>query len=270
MIATTLNVRDYAPAVGAVIEGIDLARPLDEETAARLRRTLWERGVVFFPGQRITGTEFIAFGRHFGELTGSNHGAELGEVRAPEEGEENVGGRWHSDQSFREHPDIGTMLVARTVPRSGGDTMWAGLGAAFEALPEEKKQFLRGLRAVYSKVDYDKRAAQRLGGVDANKANGSEVIHPLVGRLPETGREVLYADPKYTARIVGQTREESAPLLHELFEHVTRPEFTLRFHWHVGTVAVWDNRQCLHWAINDYQGQERVMHRLAFQGPFLQ
>jgi taurine dioxygenase len=270
MIATRLNVRDFAPALGAVIEGLDLARPLDEETAGLLRRTLWERGVIFFRGQRITGAEFVAFGRHFGELTGSRFGAELGEVRAPEEGMENVGGRWHSDQSFREEPDIGTVLVARTIPPYGGDTMWAGLGAAFDALPEAKKQELRGLRAVFSKFDYDKPAAQRLGGVDANKANGSEVIHPLVGRLPETGREILFADPKYTVRIDGRTRAESEPLLRELFAHVTKPEFTLRFPWAVGSVAVWDNRQCLHWALNDYDGQERVMQRLAFQGPFLQ
>jgi taurine dioxygenase len=253
-----------------VIEGIDLRVPLDEETAAEIRRALYARGVLFFPGQRITGTQFIAFGRHFGELTGSNLGAELGEVRAPEDDGENVGGRWHSDQSFKEQPDIGSVLIARKVPEHGGDTMWAGLGAAFEALPEEKKQSLRGLQAVYSKFDYDKRAAQRLGAADPAKANGSEVIHPLVGRLPETGREILFADPKYTVRIVGRTREESEPLLRELFEHVTKPEFTLRFHWDVGSVAVWDNRQCLHWAIYDYKGQERVMHRLSFQGPFLQ
>jgi len=270
MLATALSIRDYAPALGSVIEGVDLSRPLDDETVATIRRTFYERGVLFFPGQRITGPQFIAFGRHFGNLSGSQLGAELGEIRAPEEGGENVGGRWHSDQAFREKPEIGTMLVARTIPPYGGDTMWAGLGAAFDALSEEMKQTVRGLRAVYSKTDYHKAAARRVGEVNAEKANGSEVIHPLVGRLPETGREILYADPKYTARIVGQTRAESEPLLRELFEHVTKPEFTLRFQWAVGTVAVWDNRQCLHLALNDYDGQERVMHRLTFDGPFLQ
>ena len=270
MLATTLRIRDYSPAVGSVVEGIDLRTPVDEETATELRQALHARGVLFFRGQRITGPQFIAFGRHFGPLVGSNLGAELGEIRAPEDDGENVGGRWHSDQSFKEQPDIGTLLVARKVPEHGGDTMWAGLGAAFDALPEEKKQYLRGLRAVYSKFDWNKAAAQRLGEVNRDKLNGMEVIHPLVGRLPETGREILYADPKYTVRIVGKTREESEPLLRELFEHVTKPEFTLRFHWDVGSIAVWDSRQCLHWAIYDYKGQERVMHRLAFQGPFLQ
>jgi taurine dioxygenase len=270
VLATALRIRDYTPAIGAVIEGIDLGRPVDEETLAQIRRTFYERGVVFFPGQRITGTQFIAFGRRFGVLSGSNVGAELAEVRGPEEGGENIGGRWHSDQSFLDKPDVGSLLVARVVPRSGGDTMWAGLGAAFDALSEEMKESLRGLRAVYSKVDYHKAAARRIGAIDANKANGSEVTHSLVGRLPETGREILYADPKYTVRIVGKTRAESEPLLRELFEHVTKPEFTLRFHWDVGSVAMWDNRQCLHLALNDYQGQERVMHRLSFHGPFLQ
>jgi taurine dioxygenase len=270
MLTSTLRIRDYVPAVGSVVEGIDLRVPLDEVTAAQIRQALYARGVLFFPGQRITGPQFIAFGRHFGPLVGSAIGAELGEIRAPEDDGENVGGRWHTDQSFKEHPDIGTLLVARTVPEHGGDTMWAGLGAAFDALPQEKKQSLRGLRAVYSKFDWNKRAAQRLGEVNRENLNGLEVVHPLVGRLPETGREILYADPKYTVRIDGRTREESEPLLRELFAHVTKPEFTLRFRWDVGSVAVWDNRQCLHWAIYDYKGQQRVMHRLAFQGPFLQ
>lgn len=269
MLATALSIRNYEPALGSVVEGVDLGRPLDEEAVEQIRRTLYERGVVFFRGQRITGPALIAFGRHFGVLSGSNHGAELGEIRAPEDGGENVGGRWHTDQAFMEKPDIGAVLVARTVPKSGGDTMWAGLGAAFEALSEGMKETLRGLQGVFSKVDYHKAAAQRVGAVDASKANGTEVIHPLVGRLPETGREILFADPKYTARIVGWTREESEPLLRFLFAHVTKPEFTLRFRWEVGSVALWDTRQTLHLALNDYRGQERVMHRLSIQGPFL-
>jgi taurine dioxygenase len=264
-----LRVRDYTPALGAVIEGIDLGRPVDDEAVAHISRTLYERGVVFFPGQRITGTQFIAFGRRFGALSGSQLGAELGEIRGPEPGGENVGGRWHTDQCFLEKPDVGALLLARTVPVSGGDTMWAGLGAAFEALSEGMKDSLRGLRAVYSKVDYHKAAARRLGAVDPDKGNGSEVIHPLVGRVPETGREILFADPKYTTRIVGWTREESEPLLRFLFAHVTKPEFTLRFHWDAGSLAMWDNRQTLHLALNDYNGQPRVMHRLSFAGPFL-
>lgn len=270
MLVTTLRIRDYAPAVGSVVEGIDLRAPLDEETAGEIRQALYARGVLFFPGQRITGPQFIAFGRHFGVLTGSNLGAELGEIRAPEDDGENVGGRWHSDQSFKEQPDIGTLLVARKVPERGGDTMWAGLGAAFDALSDGMKDTLRGLRAVYSKVDYHKASARRLGATDATKANGTEVIHSLVGRVPETGREILFADPKYTTRIVGWTRSESEGLLRYLFEHVTKPEFTLRFRWEVGSLALWDNRQLLHLALNDYHGQLRVMHRLSFQGPFLQ
>jgi taurine dioxygenase len=147
--------------------------------------------------------------------------------------------------------------------------MWAGLGAAFEALSEGMKQSLRGLHAVYSKVDYHKAAARRIGAV-GGRANGSEVIHPLVGRLPETGREILFADPKYTVRIDGWTQAESEGLLRYLFAHVTKPEFTLRFRWDVGSIALWDIRQTLHLALNDYHGQKRVMHRLSFQGPFLQ
>ena len=269
-LATALRIRDYTPALGAAIDDIDLGQPLDEETAGQLRRVLFERGVVFFRGQRITGPQFIAFGRHFGVLSGSNHGAELGEIRGPEPGAENVGGRWHTDQCFMEVPDIGAVLLARTVPDYGGDTMWAGLGAAFDALSEGLKQTLRPLRAIYRKVDYHKAAARRLGAVDADKANGSEVAHSLVGRVPETGREILFADPKYTAGIVGWTEDESNGLLQYLFEHVTKPEFTLRFRWEAGSLALWDTRQTLHLALNDYQGRERVMHRLSFQGPFLQ
>jgi taurine dioxygenase len=166
-----------------------------------------------------------------------------------------------------DEPEPGSLLVARKLPPCGGDTQWAGLGAAFDALSEGMKATLRPLRAVYRKVDYHGPAGRRIGAIDPSKANGTEVTHPLVGRLPETGREILYADPKYTKRIVGWTEAESEPLLHYLFEHVIKPEFTLRFHWEVGSVALWDNRQCLHFALNDYHGAERVMHRLSFKGP---
>lgn len=270
MLATALRIRDYEPAFGAIVEDIDLARPLDEDSVAQIKRAMYERGIVFFRNQRITGTQFIAFGRHFGYLSGANHGAELAELRKAEDETENVGSRWHSDQAFLDHPDIGALLLARVVPAYGGDTMWSGLGAAFDGLSDGLKDTLRPLRAVYSKVDYHKAAARRLGAVDASKANGTEVIHPLVGRVPETGREILFADPKYTARIVGWTRTESEALLKYLFEHVTKPEFTLRFRWDVGSLALWDNRQLLHLALNDYHGHLRVMHRLSFQGPFLQ
>jgi taurine dioxygenase len=276
MLATKLNVIPATTALGAEIAGLDISRPLDDETFAQIWKTFNERGVLFFRNQRLDGHQFLAFARRFGTLTGSTlaeeqmGGSPLGEIRKNEEDSTNIGGRWHTDGSFRSDPDMGAMLVARTVPSAGGDTMWAGLGAAFDALSDGLKATLRGLRGVFRKDESDRDAHGRMGWPDADKDAGWQAVHPIVGRHPETDREILYCDPKYTVRFDGWSRDESLPLLRFLAGHITQPEFTCRFRWEVGSVAVWDNRQCLHLAVNDYHGQQRVMHRVVIEGPFLQ
>lgn len=279
MITSPLTVKPFTTALGAEIAGVDLSRPLDDETFAFIRTAYAERGMIYFRGQQLDDEQFQAFGHRFGSLTQSKlyphrvRGLDDLQVILKEEGAAtNNGGEWHTDQSFRRLPIMGTGLVARKVPASGGDTMWISMAAAFDALSDGLKQTLRGLRAFHTN-DTEK---QKLRRAELNRGKSpdemivaDEAIHPVVGVHPETGREVLYVNPHYTRRIDGWTEAESRPLLQMLFAHAQKPEFACRLRWEVGTVAVWDNRQTWHYAVNDYPGGERVMHRFMVEGPFL-
>jgi taurine dioxygenase len=279
VLASSLSIKPVTTAVGAEISGVDLSRPLDDDTYALIRRTYNERGLVFFRDQHLSDAQFEAFGKRFGSLTQSKlyphrvAGFDDLQVILKEEGAEtNNGGTWHADQSFRSEPIMGTGLVARKVPRSGGDTAFANMSAAYDALSDGLKETLSRLRA-YHTNDTEKQAARRAelnaGKPPDQHVRPEEAIHPVVGRHPETGRPVLYVNPHYTRRIDGWTNAESEPLLRYLFAHAERPEFGCRVHYDVGTVVFWDNRTVLHYAVNDYPGGERVLHRFMVQGPFL-
>jgi taurine dioxygenase len=281
VLTSDLTIKPLSTAVGSEIHGIDISRPVDDATIALIRKTFNERGVIFFRDQHVDSDQFIAFARRFGELTSSKFNpkvdgyTELAEVRKEEQDTANIGGGWHTDQSFRDVPVMGTMLIARTLPSVGGDTMWLNMSVAYEALSDGLKETLSGLRAVHSNAHvFGVKAApaersKRNNMVNLNTAN-DEATHPVVGRHPETGRQVLYVNQTYTLRFAGWTEKESEPLLRFLYAHVARPEYTCRFHWEEGSVAFWDNRTCLHYALNDYHGEQRLMHRLMVAGPPLQ
>jgi taurine dioxygenase len=272
MLTSPITVKPLTTAIGAEIFGVDIGRPLDDETYALIRRTFNERGVVFFRDQHADEERFAAFGRRFGPLTISKvaHPLEgspdLGLIYKREGAARNYGSQWHTDQAPRAVPVMGSMLIARRVPSAGGDTLFVNMAAAFDALSEGLKQALRGLRALHSSANAGGHAKRRL---ELNIAAPDEAIHPVVGRHPETGREVLFVNPHYTVRFDGWTAAESEPLLNAVYAHALRPEFQCRFRWEVGSVAFWDNRQCWHYAVDDYPGGERLHHRLMVDGPFL-
>jgi taurine dioxygenase len=277
VLTSPLTIHPVTSAIGAEILGVDLSRPLDDETYALIRRTYNERGVVFFREQELDPQAFLAFGARFGTPTQSKlypHKVagfeDLQTILKAEGAERNNGGSWHTDQSFRPQPIMGTGLVARKVPSAGGDTMFVSTAAAFDALSDALKQTLRGLRAVHSNAHLEVQTKRRAELEATGRAVApEEAVHPVVGRHPESGREVLYVNPFYTVRFAGWTQAESRPLLETLFAHALRPEFQCRFRWRVGSVAFWDNRQTWHYAVNDYPGGERVMHRFMVDGPFL-
>jgi len=162
---------------------------------------------------------------------------------------------------------IGATLLARELPPVGGDTLFANMYLAYEALSDGLRRVLEGLRAVNSsaKADVTKTREDRLAEGGARLAPGTalEAVHPVVRTHPETGRKLLYVNGGHTVRFEGMTEEESAPLLNYLFAHLCRPEFTCRLRWEVGTLALWDNRCTQHNPINDYHGHRRVMHRIS-------
>ena len=180
----------------------------------------------------------------------------------------NFGGIWHSDTVYLEQPPMATMLLARELPPYGGDTMFASMYAAYDALSPELQRVLGGLRAVNSSalaaVSKTREDRIRDGGGDDTTEYLAE--HPVIRTHPETGRKAIYVNVAHTARFAGMTEEESRPLLQYLFEHSVRPEFTCRFRWQVGSIALWDNRGAMHNPINDYHGYTRRMHRITLAG----
>jgi len=270
-----LTVRRVAGALGAEVLGVDLGQPLSPETAARLRAAWLEHQVLFFRDQPLTPAQYMALARAFGTpveypfVQGIEGYPEIIEVKKLEHETANFGGIWHSDTTYLERPPMASMLLAREVPPQGGDTLFASMTAAYDALSPGLQRLLEGLRAVNAsaKADVTRTREDRIrtdGRADAKKEYVAE--HPVVRTHPETGRKALYVNVAHTVRFAGMTEAESAPLLDTLFEHQVRPEFTCRFVWRPGSIAFWDNRCTQHNPINDYHGYRRVMHRITLAG----
>jgi taurine dioxygenase len=271
----SIEVRRVAGALGAEISGVDLARPLDDVTVAEIRSAWLEHLVVFFRGQQLTPAQFMAFARRLGEpveypfVKGIEGFPEIIEVKKLEHERTNFGGIWHSDTAYLEMPPMASMLLAREVPPVGGDTEFANQYAAYEALSPTLRGVLDGLAAVNSsaKADVTRTREDRVrtdGRGDAREQY--EAAHPVVRTHPETGRKALYVNVAHTVRFAGMTTEESAPLLEFLFRHQVKAEFTCRFGWAPGSLALWDNRCTQHNPVNDYHGFRRVMLRITLAG----
>jgi taurine dioxygenase len=271
----TLDIRPIAGALGAEIHGIDLDIGLDAQAIAAIRQALLDHLVIFFREQRLPPDGFLAFARRFGQpveypfVKGIEGYPEIIAVTKREDERVNFGGIWHSDTTYLAEPPMGTMLIARAVPRYGGDTLFANMYLAYETLSDGMKRLLDGLKAVNSsaKADTARTREDRVrSDPTARSAEAFLTEHPVVRTHPETGRKALYVNIAHTVRFVGMTEEESAPLLGYLFQHQIRPEFTCRFAWRPGSLAFWDNRATQHNPINDYHGHRRVMHRITLAG----
>ena len=271
---TALEVVPVTGALGAEIHGVDLSSRLSDATVAEIRRAWLDHLVVFFRDQALEPAELLAFARRIGEpveypfVRGIDGYPEIITVAKLLHETVNFGGIWHSDTTYLPRPPMATMLVARQVPPVGGDTLFANMYAAYESLSPAVQGSLAGLRAVNSSAlaDVSKTREDRIRERGSHDTDVYEAEHPVVRTHPETGRKVLYVNPAHTARFVGRTEEESAPLLQELFAHSTRPELTCRFHWDVGSVALWDNRCTWHNPMNDYHGHRRILLRVTLAG----
>ncbi len=278
---SAIEVRPIAGALGAEISGIDLASDLNDGVFEHVHGAFLKHNVIFFRGQKLTPAQQVAFARRFGEIhlhpfvQGLDEQPEIIELIKREDEKRNFGGTWHTDQAFSPKPVLGTILYARETPPYGGDTLFANLYLAYEELSEGMKRMIADLRT-HNVGDRGKRAGgpsraerskgettMRIREPDPNEP--TEAVHPLVRTYPETGRKALYLS-SHTIRFEDMTEEESAPLLAWLRQHITRPEFTCRFRWEPGSLAVWDNRCTQHKALNDYAGFRRVMHRITVKG----
>lgn len=275
-----IDVRPLAGHLGAEVDGIDLAKPLEDEALAALRTVLWDYGVVVARGQRLGHAEHLALARRFGEpeihpiAIGMDEYPEVLRVHKPAGERACFGTGWHTDNTFFERPSMVTLLYGVTIPTHGGDTLFTSTVKAVEALSEPMRAFLGGLSAVHSaSFAYDPATtgeAKYKGEAAINyrysEAIHEEVVHPVIRTIPETGRKSLFVNPMFTRRIEGLEVGESRALLDFLYAHTAKPDFTCRVRWEPGTLVMWDNRVTQHYAMDDYQQFERLMFRVTVQG----
>ncbi len=265
-----------ASALGAEVSGVDLAR-LDDAAFAEVHRAFLQHQVLFFREQHLAPTDFAGFARRFGEIgaypfaRGMDGRPEIVEIVKEPHQTSNFGGMWHSDTAYLEFPPKATLLTAIETPAAGGDTLFASMTAAYRALSEGLRAILDGLTGVNTSALHaaSSRGDHLASGSMASAEESPEALtaeHPAVRRHPETWRPALYVNPAHTGHFLGLTAEESAPILGYLFRHAVQPEFTCRFRWTPGALAIWDNRCTWHCAINDYDGQRRIMRRVTIRG----
>lgn len=277
-----MHVEKMTGRIGAVITGIDLKQPIGDNLAEALRDALAGHEVVVFPDQHLDLAAQKRLTEAFGPLFRTDYVDHMeGEpfvIRVLKEANEKggvFGGDWHADFSFLEAPPAGSVLNGVEVPAHGGDTVWASQMAAWETLPKPLQQLLDGRDAIHVGKPYGVRWAppqEERSGASIRMRRGDpeadrERRHPTVFTHPRTGRRGLFLNPLYVARLDGLTEAESRPLLEQIQRHTLRPEFQVRLRWTPGTVAVWDNFQTQHYAVNDYQGHRRLMYRTTFGGP---
>lgn len=271
----TLSVRKVAAACGAEIEGVDLSQPLDDATFAAIENAFVEHQVIVFRDQKISTEDQKAFGRRFGDLTvhpfapSSEDAPDLivfdNDANTPPWGTD----VWHSDETFREEPPLGTMLRALIVPEYGGDTMFASMSAAYDGLSDRMQQLLSGLEAIHdfkpfrNLFDSDPESRQKLRVFEDRYP---PAVHPVVRTHPVTGRKALFVNPQFTLGIRGMDEAESRAILELLFHQAEIPEYQYRHHWAPDTMVFWDNRSVQHYAIHDYYPNRRKLERITIKG----
>ena len=270
MSRATVAVRPLTPVIGAEIAGVDLG-DLDDDGFRAIHEALLTHGVVFFRDQDISIETQKAFGARFGELVvhpndpGVDGHPEVMTIHADEGSKRVAGERWHSDVSCDAVPPMGSILRLHAVPDSGGDTLFASMYAAWEALSDRMKTLLDGLTAIHDGRPYY-RDVNRLIGRDDGGREYPSAEHPVIRTHPETGRKAIFVNRMFTVRIVDLPALESDALLEFLFAHVERPDFQCRFRWRENSIAFWDNRCTQHHAIWDYWPQTRSGYRVTIRG----
>tara|TARA_R110002167_G_scaffold186979_13_gene388136 strand:- start:446 stop:1303 length:858 start_codon:yes stop_codon:yes gene_type:complete len=265
-----LQIKPLSSAIGAEIVGIDLARGVDDRLFDAIHATLMVHQVIFFRDQTITPEQQLALASRFGEPAFSKKlrmydGFETISLLENDGSQIAVGALWHTDNTDYECPPLGSVLYAEEVPLVGGDTVFASMSAAYDALSQGMKAYLWQLTALHDNSNvrrlYSGSGTLRNEGVEVDEP----VRHPVVRTHPATSRKCLFVNSGYTTHIAGVPDVESRHILSMLFEHVKQPEFQVRFKWRPGSMAIWDNRCTQHCALDDYT-ELRRMRRVQIVG----
>jgi len=277
----TLTVRPYQAAIGAIVEGIDLTKPLPDAQREEIAAALVAHQVIFLRGPILSNAQLAAFARTFGEPQPASESSFGKLAEFPEIDVLAYGGGvvpyvtkelWHTDFSGRENPTMGSVLHCLEAPSHGGDTIWISMFAAYDALSDRMKQYLAGMKAEHRTIKaFGDDIRSNLWKDDAGRKRFEQlkalppVEHPVVRTHPVSGRKGLFVNEGYTTRLIGVDKKESDAVLGFLFQHMQTPEFHCRYRWSTGDIAVWDNRSTQHYAVADYS-ERRVMHRITLKG----
>ena len=266
----TIRVSPCTAAIGAEISGIDLARPLGNQQFQELHDALMAHQVLFFRDQPLTLDQHKAFGRLFGDLAihpntpGPDGHPEILPIHADASSKRIAGERWHSDVSCDPEPPMGSILNLKVVPPVGGDTVFASMYAAFNALSPGMKQYLAGLTSIHDgSMNYSR--TNRLIGAEGPRSF-PRAEHPVIRTHPVTGRQAIYVNPVFTMAIKDVPENESKAILDFLYEHCAQPHWQVRFRWQPESVAFWDNRCVQHIAMWDYFPGVRSGYRVTVKG----
>ncbi len=265
--------------MGVEIHNVDLSNELSDSLFSEIRETFIEHGLIFFREQELTPDDHLSFAKRWGEININRFFAkvegydQIAEVKKDPDQKINIGGAWHTDHSYDQIPAMGSILLAKETPKIGGDTLFANMYRAYETLSNGMKKTLETMRACHSSrhvfgahTGYAEASNQRISNPELAT---QDAIHPVIITHPESKRKALYVNPEFTVNFEGWTVEESKPLLDYLAEHTTQQENTTRFQWKPGSIAFWDNRCTWHFALNDYPGETRLMHRITVEGSAL-
>ena len=274
-----MTITPLAEHAGAEVKGLDLRRPVDGETRKELNRALADHVALVFRDQDLTPKQFADAGRLFGtpmkQLLQQYHLPDCPEVGVVSNRDRDAAGdgrilirgtSWHTDHSNKEIPPKATALYSVSLPDSGGDTKFTNTAAAYDALPEETKQRIDGLKAVHAYLSSrTPRKLPKRTGAEAQES--PPVEQPLVRTHPDNGRKALYLNPVRIEEIVGMEKEAGFALLNELMAHATEERFQYRHKWRLGDMVIWDDRCSMHKADTDYDmSQLRLLHRLMIEG----
>ena len=261
------------PAIGAEISGIDLSLPLSQAQLDQIYQDLIDHNVIFFRDQNISPQNHVALANSFGEIEPPHpvypHVEGFTEIVLLENDSNNPPDTdvWHTDVTFKSDPAFTSILYSKIIPPTGGDTLWCSLSAIYESLPNDMKKYLESLRAVHDMGDFRNNFINEDNIESAHKLNEGykkfgNAVHPVIKKHPITNKKLLYINPGFTSQIVGMNMTDSNNLLSYLFNFMNKPEFQIRFKWSANTVAIWDNRCTMHYAVGDYMPHHRQMNRI--------